>query len=318
MTPHGTMDTSIAIAVPTYQREQVLIDTLGSLLALDPPAAELLVADQTPRHQRAVEQQLRQWEAAGRIRLLRLPNPSVTEAMNTALREAAHPIVLFLDDDIVPHRGLIGAHAGSYGTEAVWAVAGQVLQPGQEPVADPPPFRTRGFRAYLDFPFNSQRRTFVGSVMAGNLSVRRDRALQVGGFDENFVGVAYRFETEFARRLCRCGGTVAFEPAATIRHLRASQGGTRTFGVHLKSASPAHGVGDYYFALRQGVGLGSLLYMLRRPFREVCTGFHLRRPWWIPVKLLGELRALLLALWLAAGGPRYGVPPQSAGGADEH
>jgi len=318
VTPHSTMDTSVTIAVPTYQREQMLIDTLGHLLALEPPAAELLVVDQTPRHQEAVEEQLRQWEEAGRIRLLRLPEPSITRAMNTALLEASRPIVLFLDDDIVPDPGLIGAHAGSYADEAVWATAGQVLQPGQQPVADPPPFCTRGFRAYLDFPFNSQTRTFVQSVMAGNLSVRRERALQIGGLDENFVGVAYRSETEFARRLCRCGGTVAFEPAATIRHLRASQGGTRTSGVHLRSASPAHGVGDYYFALRQGIGLGGLLYMLRRPFREVCTAFHLRRPWWIPVKLLGELRALLLALRLAARGPRYGVPPRTTGGADGH
>ena len=30
-------------------------------------------------------------------------------------------------------------------------------------------------------------------------------------------------------------------------------------------------------------------------FREVNTRFHLTRPWWIPVKMVGELHALLVA-----------------------
>ena len=44
--------------------------------------------------------------------------------------------------------------------------------------------------------------------------------------------------------------------------------------------------------------------MACRPFREVRTRFHLRHPWFVPVKLLGEMRALLLALRLWRQGPR--------------
>ena len=39
--------------------------------------------------------------------------------------------------------------------------------------------------------------------MGGNFSVRRDIALRLGGFDEQFVRVAYNFEAEFAHRLRR-------------------------------------------------------------------------------------------------------------------
>jgi hypothetical protein len=141
--------------------------------------------------------------------------------------------------------------------------------------------------------------------MAGNLSMRRERVLQLGGFDENFVGVAYRFETDLCRRLSRAGGRILFQPSATIRHLRFPSGGTRSHGNHLTSPSPAHGVGDYYFALRQGVSPSVLGYILRRPVREVCTRFHLRHPWWMPVKCLGEMTALLWAVVLALRGPRY-------------
>jgi GT2 family glycosyltransferase len=149
--------------------------------------------------------------------------------------------------------------------------------------------------------------------MAGNLCVRRSRAMEVGGFDENFVGSAYRFETEFCRRLTRAGGQVLFQPAASLRHLRATMGGVRTHGRHEASVSGIHGVGDYYFALAEGLSWDVLRYILRRPVREVSTSFHLRHPWWIAPKLIGELRALTWAVRLHRSGPRLirGAPAGS-------
>jgi hypothetical protein len=99
-----------------------------------------------------------------------------------------------------------------------------------------------------------------------------------------------------------------FQPEARIEHLRAPAGGTRAYGMHLSSASPVHGVGDYYFALRHGLTLESLAYILWRPFRHVWTRFHARRPWWIAPKLVGEARALAWAIRLARRGPRYAMP----------
>jgi GT2 family glycosyltransferase len=120
--------------------------------------------------------------------------------------------------------------------------------------------------------------------MSGNMCLRREAALTLGGFDENFLPpVSYRFDSDFCKRLIRAGGKIRFEPSARIYHLRAARGGTRSVGCHLTSASPVHGVGDYYFAFRQGFNLATLGYVLRRPLREVRTRFHLRRPWWIPV-----------------------------------
>ena len=296
--------TSITVAVPTYGREQVLLDTVNALLTLQQRANEILVVDQTLQHKPATEERLDRWHRTGRVRWLRLGAPSIPHAMNVALQEAAHPIVLFVDDDVLPDLKLITAHTDCYGAdERTWAVAGQVLQPGQLPTRGAG-CRQSGFCADMDFPFNSTDRVSVNNVMAGNLSVRRDRAIEVGGFDENFQGVAHRFETEFARRLIRGGGKILFEPSASIRHLRIPSGGTRIHGNHLKSASPAHGVGDYYFAMRSGLSLQTLRYMLRRPFREVATKFHLRRPWYVPMKLFGEFRAFCWACRLVREGPR--------------
>ena len=288
----------ISIVIPTLHREQVLLDTLRALLALPNPAAEILVVDQTARHTPETGAQLAEWHAAGRIVHLRRDTPGVVAAMNHGLREARHPLVLFLDDDIVPSPELISAHvSGHRNFPQAWAVAGQVLQPGEDPADLVPPEPRTGLRADLDFPFRSSRPDWIANVMAGNLSVKREKALAIGGFDEIFPPpVAYRFESDFARRLMAAGGRIRFEPAASIRHLRAPAGGTRSLGSHLTSASPLHGVGDYLFALRHGRGLEKWAYLLARPFREIRTRFHLLHPWWIPVKLTGEFRALRLAL----------------------
>jgi GT2 family glycosyltransferase len=295
----------ISVAIPTFQRESILVATIESVLEQCPE--ELLVVDQTAEHEPAVEATLHRLEATGRIRRLRLKHPSITHAMNTALELARQPIVLFLDDDVVPTPGLIAAHSRAYCDDGVWAVAGQVLQPGQGP-EDVTATEGSDLCTSLNFPFNSTHTAWVKSAIGCNFSADRDNALRIGGFDENFLGSAYRFETDFCCRVWLAGGKVLFEPAASVRHLKFPSGGTRARGSHLTSVSPRHGVGDYYFALRQGLSLSVLAYVLRRPLREVCTRFHLRHPWWLPVKGLGEVTALLWAVGLALRGPRYVDP----------
>jgi len=295
----------VTVAIPTFGREQILLDTIEMFLLQDPPAAEILVLDQTVAHEQETDDRLGEWERSGRIRWLRLPEPSQPAALNVALRHSTQPFALFLDDDIHIDQGFIRAHYEAFDAEEIWAVAGQVLQPGEEEdqqYVHPP---CSGPFADCNFLFRSSKKVFVQNGMSGNLCVRRARALEIGGFDENFTPpVAYRFDNEFCKRLCRAGGTIVFEPRARIYHLRAQRGGTRTNSNHLTSMSPEHGVGDYYFALRCARGLDRWRYVFRRPLREVLTRFHLKHPWWIPVKLIGEMRALLWAYHLVRQGPR--------------
>ena len=134
---------------------------------------------------------------------------------------------------------------------------------------------------------------------------KRQRAILIGGFDENFASpVASRFETEFAKRLVANGGKIWFEPKASIRHLQEKSGGTRSRGGHLNSMSPRWGVGDVYFALRCGRGWERMWYIMRKPFREVRTRYHLKHPWWIILKFIGEWLAICQALCLYFKGSR--------------
>lgn len=280
----------LTIAIPTYERGAVLCDTIETLLALPVRASEIVVVDQTPVHPPAVAARLQSFG----VRILRLDAPSIPRAMNTALREARYPHVLFLDDDIIPDANLVAAHAAALREPGVWAVAGQVLQPGETPSHFDDATLHRGELRDLEFRFTHDTACEVENVMAGNLSVDREKVLSIGGFDERFTAVAYRFESDFARRIVAAGGRIRYEPAASIRHLKAPGGGVRAYGDHRTSASPAHSYGDYLFAKRHARNFWR--YAATRLRKNVLTRFHLRHPWTIPAKLTGELRGLLKAL----------------------
>ena len=300
----GRSSLDVSVVIPTYRRGKPLLDTLRHLLAQDVPPLEIIVVDQTESHPPEVEQALRRHESEGRIRRVRCSPPSIPRAMNVGLREAKGGVVLFVDDDVEPASRLVSAHAARHGGDYA-AVCGQVLQPGEvpDPAANRGP-RPMGFQADLDFRFCGTEPTELRNVMAGNLSVSRAVALSIGGFDEQFIGSAYRFETDFARRLVAAGHRILFAPEASLRHLRLDSGGTRSFGNHLDRPSPLHAVGDYFFALRHARGAERWGYVLRRPVREVAGRYYLKRPWKIPAKLFAEWRALLLALRLHRQGPR--------------
>ncbi len=288
--------TSLTIIVPTYRREQVLVDTIARLLKLEPSADEILIIDQTAQHMPTTELALSKWVADGAIERISLKLPSVTAAMNCGLKQARNEIVLFLDDDIIPERNLVAAHIAGHLAPAGRRrlIAGRVIQPWQEGV---------DYSGEAHFHFASPRSAEIDQFMGGNFSLRRTDALALGGFDENFVKVAFRFEAEFAYRWRRGGGAIHFAPDACIHHLKAMEGGTRSFGAHLTTVAPSHSVGAYYCMLRTWSGASSVWALVVRPVKAVTTRFHLRHPWRILPTLVSELLGMIWALGLAARGP---------------
>jgi len=303
----------VTVVIPTLGRDEVLVNTIRGCLHETCAPSVVVVVDQTPGHDAETSATLAAWHDAGRIVWERTSHPSQPAAMNRGLKLARTPLVLFLDDDIEPTPGFIAAHAASYTSPTIWAVVGQIVQPWQQPTdLDRATQDHGGLRRDLDFPFHTTR-TYaqIFNLMSGHVSVRLDRALELRGFDENYRGVAFRFDTDFGRRIVRAGGDIKFDPTASIKHLRAVRGGTRSLGGHLASPSPNHGQGDYYFAMRHGTFGDSVRYCLARIVREVRTRFHLRHPWHIPTKLLGELRALIWAWRLSRQGPAL-LPDKNA------
>ena len=300
---------AVSVVIPTYNREGVLIETVKQFLALSLPAREILVIDQTEVHEEQTRISLAQWHERGRIQWIRLDAPSITVAMNTGLKRASGDIVLFVDDDVEFTSELVLEHALSYLDPAVHGVAGQVVQSWERELSPDQGSYLGGAESNPDaFMFNSSVRMPVRRFIGCNASFCRRAMLAVGGFDENFVQVAYRFEAEFAERLVSRGYNMVFNPEASLNHLKVKEGGTRSHGDHLRTHKPAHAVGRYYYLLVTKNAPNRWLQFFSSPLRSAMTRFHLSHPWWIPVTVIAEMSGLVWAIWLRVQGPKYLEP----------
>lgn len=281
----------LSIIIPTLGREQVLLDTIAALLVQLPDDGEIVVIDQTRKHAEATDMQLRNWSDQGRVRWLRPDFKSIPRAMNAGICAAAGATLVFVDDDVIPAPGLLDAHVQACTSAPRRIHAGRVLQPwhcdGSQPLEG-----LAGTRAGV-----------IEEFIGCNFSVARAFALELGGFDQNFVKVAYRFEADFAERARRAGGDVYFLPDAELRHLRAGAGGTRSYGDHLRTFLPAHSVGEYYFLLVNRPHRW-WLRLLRRGLTAPLTRHHARRPWWIVPTVVSETAGLIWAVYLWLFGRR--------------
>jgi GT2 family glycosyltransferase len=280
----------VSVIIPTYQREQVLVDTIDLLLKVLSESIEIIVVDQTEQHSIEVHRKLESLDSKGKIRWVRISRPSIPGSMNIGVREANGNCLLFLDDDILPDSDLIASHLEAQELGRGNLIAGRVLQPWHSDEHNSDPFTK------IDGELKSE-------FMGGNFSISRDVLVGLGGFDENFKGAAYNFEREFADRLLESGHSIWYEPTALIRHLHHSSGGTRSKGDHLTSWNPRHPVGAYYYLFVSPRVKWRAGKAFKRLFKSVITRHHLKSPWYIPVTLFSEITGMGWALWLRLKGP---------------
>jgi GT2 family glycosyltransferase len=215
---------TVAIGLPTYLRNGELQDTIGQLLRQSVRPDEIIVVDQTPRHEPEIEEFLRHCHSRRHIVWLREENPSLTAARNRVLAEATSEVVLFVDDDVLlPHR-FVEAHVRHFRRLAVDLVSGPVMAADES---------SRRMASQMQELGGNEVDIGTGGcpdIHGGNHSVRRSTAIRVGGYDEQFVGPAHYEENDFARRLCKSGAVCIFDPDAWLVHLKAPTGGCRVPG----------------------------------------------------------------------------------------
>jgi GT2 family glycosyltransferase len=238
------MARTISIVIPTYRRERVLCDTLRALLAFDLSDCEIIVVDQTPEHEHGTREFLA--SIAGRITHLRLDQPNAPRARNVGVGAARGEIVLFLDDDVIPHPGLLDAHRRAYDDPTVAAVAGRVITIGIPLPATPSRKSRLPVLGWLFFNFAQTTPAEVATGRSCNMSVRRRALEEVGGFDERYAPTTHREETDVCFRLRQRGHRLVFEPRAVVDHLLCGTGGQRSSGRD-PALNPSHHVNNFYF-----------------------------------------------------------------------
>jgi glycosyltransferase involved in cell wall biosynthesis len=182
---------SFSIVVPTYQRRELVCETLRALAGIEYGGSfeTIVVVDGSTDGTAAA---LARLECPFPVKVVEQDNRGLAAARNRGAAEAGGDIVLFLDDDMIVRRDVLEQHAHSYG-EGADAVVGAFIEPGSPPKIYGGA-STDGDGGAVASPFG---------LFGGHMSVRRSAFENVNGFDESFTEAGkYGYEDfDLAHRL---------------------------------------------------------------------------------------------------------------------
>ena len=274
--------------VPTIGRPALLAECLASLFACDPAPAEVVVVDQSGGDE--VMAVVTHWAGSG-ARLVRCSPDGIGHAVNIGLQAARHGIAMVTNDDctVAPDwlriarrylerhpRGLISGRVLP-GGEGAWVPS---LRDESEP---------REFGGGLD----------CGALYAGNMAVRRDEALALGGFDERRSLRLAAEDNDFCYRWLKSGRALRYEPAMTVWHhdWRTPEQLVERYAEYAKGQGAFYAkhlsAGDHYVLrwiwrdLRDGAVLEGKRLLRGRPRASDARRSNL---YWLPVGFAGGWR----------------------------
>jgi glycosyltransferase involved in cell wall biosynthesis len=203
--------------MPTYNRAGSLGAVVDALLD-DKATSELIVVvdgSEDGSHEwlqtRAAEDD--------RLRPIWTPNRGQAAARELGLQAARHPVVLFVDDDVLAQPGLVTGHAAHHATHDGLVVVGAMPVPDEVQREGGAPTQLYGAwyeqqtRAYEHDP-----RQILRSLWAGNVSLPREAAQRVGLVNPAF-DARYNEDRDFGLRLLRAGLEGRFDPELRAAHL---------------------------------------------------------------------------------------------------
>jgi GT2 family glycosyltransferase len=142
-------------------------------------------------------------------------NAGPSSARNRGVRSAQAPIILFLDDDIVPDPGLVAAHFARHQSKNSIAVIGAIqLHPGSPYLflGEATDWSTEHFRRCTAPGY----KVVPQDVPGGNFSVPREDLDRAGGWNEQMLGGGE--DRELAVRLVASGVELIFAQEAVVQH----------------------------------------------------------------------------------------------------
>jgi cellulose synthase/poly-beta-1,6-N-acetylglucosamine synthase-like glycosyltransferase/spore germination protein YaaH/peptidoglycan/xylan/chitin deacetylase (PgdA/CDA1 family) len=199
---------TVAVIVPAYNEEKVIIQTISSLLASDLPGFEIVVVDDGSTDNTA--QKVREaFEDEPRVRLFVKPNGGKPEALNYGVRHTDSEIVIALDADTVFAEDTISKLVRHFVDPKIGAVAGNAK------VGNRINLLTRWQALEYITSQNLDRRAFNTldciTVVPGAVGAwRRDLVLEAGGFTHDTLAE----DADLTMAIRKQGYRVAYEDEA--------------------------------------------------------------------------------------------------------
>ena len=240
------MAMKLSVIIPTINRYKDLSNTLTDLSCQSYTDFEVIIIDQTP----IIEAQIIT-NSELLIHYYHSEIPSASSARNIGIQKAKGEVVLFLDDDvIIKNKDFIRNHIRHYSDPRISGVAGLILAQNQNKRYTRHWMSYRPDVGWLYFPRNYGCACLVDGGGSGNLSVRRQVAIDVGCMDENYIKGAHREESDFCFRVKKKYGQFFYDPEADLVHIGNPQGGCRTWISNQQVMADHHFFGCAYFILK--------------------------------------------------------------------
>jgi len=229
---------TLTVVVPVRNGARTIGDTLTGLVhqAPSPIIRDIVVVDDgSTDATRAVVQKFP-------VTLLTEAGRGPAAARNRGLHAARGAIVAHLDADTLPTRRWLAEIAAPFSDPAVNQVAGRML--GLRPAT---PAERYYARRFLDCEADNAIAEGFPFAAAGNMAVRREAALAVGGWDEEFrvgqdVDLSHRLRQRFGSPIRYQAGAVVFVrtsrtlPELSARAFKYGQGRAKLWLCHRDAA----------------------------------------------------------------------------------
>lgn len=207
---------AISIVVPSHNREDLLRQLFDALERQVPEAPRFDVVVVADGCRDGTVALCASYPGGFRVHVVETPGCGPAVARNRGVEIATAPLLLFLDDDVIPEPGLIRAHALAHRDRPGSAVVGPYPP---WPHASEDLFRLRirdNWLKHFDAVGARGHRFGYRDLLTGNLSLDRDLWTAMGGLDPAFAYA--REDLEFGVRLIERGVDIRFCPDAFAWH----------------------------------------------------------------------------------------------------
>lgn len=228
-----------SVVIPSYNRRATLEMVLQGLEQQTVPKAAFEVIVVLDGSEDDSATMLGEWRSSGRLPNLCWhwqPNSGQATARNVGVCLAQAPIVVFLDDDVVPEPNLLAVHLGWHKQLAPLAVLGDCRVAREQPGS----LCHLGVWAWWEDLFYQralpEHQPTYRDFCTGNVSLRREDFDRVGGFDTAFRGYGGE-DYELGYRLLRARVRFVVDRSAQAWHYHRSS----VAGILGATRQEAHG-----------------------------------------------------------------------------
>lgn len=257
----------IAVAIPTYNRGSVLIDTIKDIFIQSEQDFEIIIVDQSTYRDKDYISNIKTFSEDSRFHYYLVTPPNVTTARNFALTKASADYIVFLDDDVKLTKDLLKHYLSTFNQHKdISAIGGRVMQDGFPVMDDILHFDEMAISYGV---FTSPIAGYTNAFAGGNCALKVKDALSIGGFDTKYRTNAFREESDMSLKMSRMGMKIFYQPKAELLHLAAPRGGNRVSGDIWDHFGTY--VNELYFTFRY-VSFDKLLPAIRKKYAMYCFG----------------------------------------------